>query len=63
MYKAAYLVAALCLAAALIYANLQSPPMSPYLVGGALGGTAVILVVAGRALQLLEDIRNEMVEG
>ena len=34
-----------------------------YLVGGALGGTAVVLVVAGRALQLLEDIRNEMVEG
>ena len=63
MYKAAYLVAALCLAVTLIYADLQPPPMSPYLVGGALGGTAVILVVAGRALQLLEDIRNEMVEG
>ena len=37
--------------------------MSPYLVDGALGGTAVILAVAGRALQLLKDIRNELAEG
>ena len=63
MHQALYLLSALCLAVVLIIANLQSPPVSPYLVGGALAGAAVLCAAFGRALRLLEDIRNEMVEG
>jgi hypothetical protein len=63
MHQALYVLSVLCLAVALIFANLSDPPVSPYLVGGGLGASAVIFAVAGRALQLLEDIRNEVAEG
>lgn len=60
MYKAFYAIAAVCIAALGITLNLSEPPASPIVLGATLGGGALLCVTAGRALQLLGEIRDRL---
>jgi len=62
LYQLFYLISALLIGALAIYANLDSPPLSPLAVGGGVVAAALLSLFSGRAIQLLKQIRDNKIE-
>lgn len=62
LYQLFYLISALLIGALAIYANLDSPPLSPVAVGGSAVAGALLSLFSGRAIQLLKQIRDNKIE-